>query len=243
MRLHSNESNHLPAVLSHLVLCDDHPMVADGIAVLLRSVSPELRVSQYYDAQNLLQNASGWDDVCLVMLDLALPDTESGSDTLRTLRSLRPDLPVVIISGASDMRTVMQTLDNGAMGFIPKSYTTPQLLEAMKQVLSGNVHLPAGYGIHDGTHIPPPPSFTKRQWQVLYQIIQGKSIKHIATNLYISENTVKSHVSQILGELGCSTRTQAVVCVHERNLKFPPEALELACATRSASLGTGNGGS
>lgn len=219
-------------------------MVAEGIAMLLRSLSPDLRISQFHKAESLLQQASSWNDVCLVMLDLALPNTETGSSTLRSLRSLRPDLPIVIISGTSDMRTVMQTLDIGAMGFIPKSHTANQLLEALKVVLSGNVYLPSDFSTHasSGIHAHPP-SFTKRQWQVLYQIIQGKSIKHIANNLFISENTVKSHVSQILGELGCSTRTQAVVCVHERNIKFPPEALELVCQTGAARANTGDIGS
>lgn len=210
-------------------------MVADGIAMLLRSISTDLHITQYHDANSLLTSASDWKDVCLVMLDLALPNPETGSNTLRTLRTLRPELPVVIISGVGDFHTVMQTLDIGAMGFIPKSHTSSQLFEALRVVLSGNVYLPASFNSQTITATTKSElKFTKRQWQVLYQVIQGKSIKLIAANLFISENTVKTHVSQILGELGCSTRTQAVVCVHERNVKFPPEAFELVCQNGAA---------
>lgn len=195
--------------------------------MLLRSISPSLCVTQYYDAASLLANAASWTDVGLVMLDLALPDTD-GTSALNRLRELREDVPVVIISGVSDSRTIFQTLDAGAMGFIPKSFTTGQMLEALKVALTGNIYLPTGTSALPEIQVRNfLPEFTGRQWQVLYHIVQGKRVKHIAQQLDISESTVKTHVANILRELGCSTRTEAIVRVHERGLKFPAGVQQL----------------
>ena len=141
---------------------------------------------------------------------------------LKTLRNSRSDIPIVVVSALSDGRSIREALDAGAMGFVPKASTTEELMNALRSVLRGNVYLPTSFVTQAGeTGVATVPSLTDRQWQVLFEIVCGRTVKRIAERLGISENTVKSHVAAILRALGCSTRTQAIVWFHERGLKIP----------------------
>jgi DNA-binding NarL/FixJ family response regulator len=205
----------------HIALCDDHVLVADGIALLLKSLDPLARVTPYDNAAALLAAAPGWADVELVLLDLALPDAE-GLDALHRLRALREDVPVVVLSGQGDRSTMLKAIDAGAMGFIPKSATTQTMLEALRIVLAHGIFVPA-------VALRPPasaraaargPVLTPRQWDVLHAVLKGRPVKQIARDLDISESTVKTHVSAVLRELDVTTRTEAIVKAVQLGLDF-----------------------
>lgn len=204
-----------------IALCDDHPIVADGIAMLLQAMTPQLYMERHFTAHSLLQAAPNWLQMDLVMLDLGLPDA-NGLETLRRLRGLRDDVPVVIISSQADRTTILRAIDEGAMGFVPKSSATSTMMQALQVVLDGNVYLPP---MEDESNIPLQGTLnlTPRQWQILRRILQGKVIKNIARELDIAECTVKTHVTPILRELGVTTRTEAIVKAGLMQLRLPPE--------------------
>lgn len=199
--------------------------MADGIALLLQALTLKLMVERYATAGSLLAAAPDWLEMDLVLLDLGLPDAD-GLSTLKKLRSLRDDVPVVVISGSTDRPTVLQAIDLGAMGFVPKTSSTSVMIEALRTVLEGGVYLPPPDG---GPRTPvaeiPRLHLTPKQWQILRCILQGKPIKRIATTMNIAECTVKTHITPILRELGVTTRTEAIVRASAMNLRFPQERL------------------
>ena len=204
----------------HIALCDDHALVVEGIALLLKSLDPQVRISPYFSASALLESAPAWSDVDLVLLDLVMPDAE-GFQTLQRLRALREDVAVVVLSGQSDRASVLRAIDAGAMGFVPKAATTQTMLEALRIVLAKGVFVPeAALGAVTGRTQGAALSLTARQWEVLHAVLQGKTVKRIARDLDITESTVKTHVSAVLRELDVTTRTEAIVKAMQLGLDF-----------------------
>lgn len=206
-----------------VALCDDHPIIADGIATLLTELDVKAEIARYQTASALIAAAPAWARMDLILLDLALPDAD-GFATLSRIRELREDVPVVMISSSADRHIVRRALDLGAMGFIPKTSSREGLLIALKTILDGAIYLPANDLIVD--YVDPsvhgsPLTLTQRQWQILHRVLQGKPIKRIATELNIAESTVKTHITPILRALGVTTRTEAIVKARTLGLRFP----------------------
>lgn len=207
-----------------VLVIDDHPLVQEGVATALESLRPDTRVMSARDAEQGMAMAAANPDLDLVLLDLALPGM-SGFGLIGRLHERLPSLPVVVLSAFEDPENVRQTISAGAMGFVPKSAPTRVLLEVLQQVLEGNVSVPAnlhgGAGLSNGSPgsaaaEPPQPTpdvglLTLRQLEVLSRVCQGKTNKQIATELGLSEKTVKAHVTAIFKVFGVVNRTQAVL--------------------------------
>lgn len=206
----------------NIALCDDHELVADGISLLLKALAPELKVERHSTAHGLLHAAPAWESMDLVLLDLGLPDSY-GMQALKQLRTLRDDVPVVVISGAVERGIILEAIDNGAMGFIPKTSSSGKMLDALKVVLNGDVYLPplpdspATNHSHGNVNL----DLTPKQWQILRCILEGKPIKRIATTLNIADSTVKTHITPILRVLGVTSRTEAIVRVAQLGIQLP----------------------
>jgi DNA-binding NarL/FixJ family response regulator len=143
---------------------------------------------------------------------------------------------VVVISASDRASDVIQAIDLGAMGFVPKRASNDTLVDALRLVMAGGIYVPA---MHLGSQAGPgsrsasaaipvaetvtyqvTPSFeelglTPRQADVLTQLLQGKPNKEIARRLGLSVETVKDHVQAVLRALGVSSRTQAVLAVSQ----------------------------
>jgi DNA-binding NarL/FixJ family response regulator len=167
-----------------------------------------------------------------VLLDLTLPG-KHGFELLCELRHDFPQLPVVVLSATEDRDTVMRAINDGAMGFIPKTSRTEVLIAALRLVFSGGVYLPpSAFSMQSGpmtaeSRLPAPATrsprevgLTERQAQVLALLVQGKSNKLICRALDLAEGTVKIHVTAILRALNVSNRTEAVVAVSRLGLKL-----------------------
>ena len=207
-----------------VLVIDDHPLVQEGVAVALESLGPDTCVICARDAEQGMAEAAANSDLDLVLLDLALPGM-SGLGLIGRLHERFPSLPVVVLSAHEGPENVRQAINSGAMGFIPKSSPTRELLEALRRVLEGNVSVPAnlqgasalsngcaGTAASDPAQSTPDLSLlTMRQLEVLSRVCQGKTNKQIATELSLSEKTVKAHVTAIFKVLGVVNRTQAVL--------------------------------
>jgi DNA-binding NarL/FixJ family response regulator len=209
-----------------LLVVDDHPIVRDGLAVLLEQLGPDTVVLQVGEAARALAMAVEHADLDIVILDIALP----GMDGLRALSEfgrVRPELPVIVISASEDARDVREALAKGALGYVPKSASQHTLLSAIRLVLDGDLYVPPL--ILGETPLSPAPDpreaaaaagsvLTRRQIDVLKQLSQGKSNKSIALELGLSEKTVKAHVTAIFKVLNVINRTQAAAAGREAGL-------------------------
>ena len=207
-----------------ILIVDDHALVRDGMRTLLQGCFAQcniLEAANYAEAREAL---AGHADVDLVLLDLNIPDAKRFS-ALQGLREEHPAVPVVMVSGTLDGSAVREALSAGAAGFIPKSLKRDQIVEALRQVLAGEIYVPdfdfaeeASTG--EETSIRQRiATLTPQQKVVLGLLVSGRLNKQIAYELDVSMTTVKAHVSAILQKLNVFSRTQAVILANRVN--FP----------------------
>jgi len=213
-----------------ILVVDDHPLILEALKQVLRDLQPDIEVMEARDAVQALDQAGTHPDLSLVLLDLTLPKTH-GLELLAELRQRCPDVPVVVLSATEDRETVLRAINDGAMGFIPKTSRTEVLVAALRLVFSGGVYLPPSVfsGAAHAVSEPRPPAIarspreaglTERQAQVLALLVQGKSNKLICRALDLAEGTVKIHVTAILRALNVSNRTEALVAVSRMGLRL-----------------------
>lgn len=192
---------------------DDHALLRDGVALMLRMVDDSVEVLHAANLEQGLGQLRCDDPPQLVLLDLGLPDAV-GLEGVRHMRAAADEAVIVVLSGVDDQATMRECIAAGAMGFIHKSSTSGQMLESLRRALAGEVVLPDG--VHEAAAPAVPAmlrSLTRRQREVLACVVVGMTNKAIATRLHITELTVKSHVTAVLQTLGVSNRTEAVYAV------------------------------
>lgn len=214
-----------------LLVVEDHALVREGLARLLLQLEDGVVVSERADFESALALLDNEQDFDLVLLDLALPGID-GFAGLDILRKRYPAIPVAVVSAFDDLPTVTRVMNHGASGFIPKAFAGDDLLNAVREVLAGNIFHPGTTQqpakIDDAAPLPPQkgsvaPSeigLTDRQAQVLALMVRGLSNRDIAQQLDLSEGTVKIHATAVFKALGVSSRTQALVAVARYGVDF-----------------------
>jgi DNA-binding NarL/FixJ family response regulator len=202
--------------LESVLIVDDHALIRDGLRAILSSAFPACTIAEAGSFAEALTQLEALPDPDLVLLDLNMPDASRFS-ALEQLRADFPSLPVVMVSGSYDRVTVRDALAAGAAGFLPKTLDRATILDAIGQVLEGEIYVPG--------EIQSDPladeeedkirklidSLTPQQRVVLGHVVAGRLNKQIAHELDISMTTVKAHVSAILCKLNVFSRTQAVI--------------------------------
>ncbi|MDP2241020.1 MAG: response regulator transcription factor [Burkholderiales bacterium] len=221
-----------------ILVVDDHPLIREALRQVLKALDQNIELLEAANAKEAFEHAGACPDIQLILLDLTLPGSD-GFTALRELREQHPSVPVVVLSGSDQPDTVIRALDEGAMGFIPKTSNSDVLVGALRLVLSGGVYLPPAL-LRQTTATTPsrdkavrPTHYrdiglTGRQAQVLALLVQGKPNKLICRDLNLAEGTVKIHVTAILKALGVANRTQAVIEVGRLGLKLDGMATGLS---------------
>jgi DNA-binding NarL/FixJ family response regulator len=219
-----------------ILLVDDHVLFREGIALLLRSLVADDSLYQAGTCEEALTVVARDPSIELVLMDINLPGT-SGINAISMIRAEFPLIPVVGLSSSDDKQTILDAIDAGAMGFIPKSSSSAVLFAALQLVLSKGIYIPPEAFLRDrvatravaytsadkpGTEHATPGDLglTPRQSEVLFLILQGKSAKAICRDLSLSSSTVKIHTSAALRALNVTTRTQAVIAAGRMGLRF-----------------------
>jgi DNA-binding NarL/FixJ family response regulator len=221
-----------------ILLVDDHVLFREGIALLLRSLVADDSLYQAGTCEAALALVAKDPSIELVLMDIHLPDT-SGINAISRIRAEFPLIPVVGLSSSTDKQTILDTIDAGAMGFIPKSSSSAVLFAALQLVLSKGIYIPPEVFLRDRGVVagavtplssaksvssrrtgPRDLGLTPRQSDVLFLILQGKSAKAICRDLSLSSSTVKIHTSAALRALNVTTRTQAVIAAGRMGLRF-----------------------
>jgi len=192
------------------LIVDDHSVVREGVAALLRQSATDVEIFHAGDYAAALKVLADQPDIDILFLDLMLPDV-GGLDALRSLGERYPGLPVVILSSSQDPGDAHRALAMGALGYVPKTTNTATFLAALRLILAGGIYVPP-FAIAERQHVAPRhalAALTDRQIEVLECLQTGIGNKQIAHRLGISEKTVKAHVGAILRALGVSSRTEA----------------------------------
>lgn len=197
--------------MANIILADDHALVLDAISHLLTDEGlHDVRSAASVEETEALITAGPPPD--LVLLDYRMPDMFDLVG-LERIRALIPGVPVALISGSAGGAVASAALDAGAAGFLPKSLTRDQLLEAVKMMLAGEVYTPSAPA--EGTLAA---MLTRREYDVLRGVAQGLSNKEIARNLDLTEVTVKLHVKTMCRKLDARNRTHAAMLALELGL-------------------------
>lgn len=197
-----------------ILIVDDHPMMSVALADLLRDLDPNTEPLVADSGAAALRMVAQHADLDLVLLDLGLPDTD-GFDLLARVRARCPGVPLAVISASERQQDMRRAIAAGALGYIVKSMPPAKLLQAVRQVLGGEVYLPVALAaepvVAGASDTAGREALSERQLDVLRLICAGKSNKFIAQELGLSEKTVKGHVTAIFKSLDVVNRTQAAL--------------------------------
>jgi DNA-binding NarL/FixJ family response regulator len=186
---------------------DDHPLLREGLTVIINNQTDMLLVAQASNAQEAIEQfRKHRPDVTL--MDLRLPDM-SGVDAMVAIRTEFPDARIIMLTTFEGDVEIQRALEAGARGYILKSMPPKELVEVIRQVHAGKKRIPSEVAATLAEHLSDDP-LTEREVEVLQRVAQGNRNRDIADVLFISEETVKVHVKHIMDKLGASDRTQAV---------------------------------
>ncbi len=207
------------------LIVDDHALVLEGLKLVLRKLDPNVNVLERADLPSAMELAAeltgGGAALDLAILDLRMPGM-NGSAGIEAFCTQFSDTPVIVLSGQYRRQDVLECFRRGASGFIPKALGTKAMTNAIELVLEGGKFLPADilpeHVENGGSQFADPTldahnplrHLTKRERDVLAELVNGLPNKTIAQNLDIQEVTVKLHLWHIYKKLGVENRVQAV---------------------------------
>jgi DNA-binding NarL/FixJ family response regulator len=205
------------STVKRVLIVDDHPMMRQGLAQLIDN---ELDLKVVAEADT---GGQGLDIVVaqkldLAVLDISLPD-RNGLELVKDIRSLKPELPVLIVSMHDEALYAERVLRAGARGYIMKQEGGKKLLQAIRQVLTGQIYvsekmsariLETFSGRKPEQSASPVARLSDREFEVFQLIGQGKGTKEIAQHLNLSVKTVEVHRAKIKEKLSLLTATDLV---------------------------------
>ena len=199
-----------------VLIADDHAIVRKGIRALLATEADIEVVGEAADGKEAVEKAERLHpDV--ILMDLVMPGMD-GIEATRRITTRQPEIRILVLTSFAEDEKVFPALKAGALGYLLKDAGPEELVRAIRQVYCGesSLHPAIARKVLQELSRPPerpptPEPLTERELEVLRLIAKGKSNREIAEELVISEATVRTHVSNILGKLQLASRTQAAL--------------------------------
>jgi len=194
---------------------DDHPLLREGIAAVINSQQDMRVIADAASAKDAIEQfRKHKPDVTL--MDLRLPD-KSGIDTMISIRTEFPEARIIMLTTFEGDVEIQRALEAGARAYLLKSMPPKELVEVIRQVHAGKKRIPPQLAAQLAEHMSDE-ALTSREIEVLGQIAEGNRNRDIGEKLFITEETVKVHIKNIMGKLGASDRTQAVAIAIRRGI-------------------------
>lgn len=200
-----------------VLVVDDHPMTRDGLMHLIDR-EPDLVVA--WQAENAAQalDTVVTEEPELALVDITLPD-KSGLDLIKDLKAVRPELKVLVISMHDDSLYAERALRAGARGYITKQEGGGKLMQAIRQVLGGQIYVNEKTsariveifsGQQSGSEHSPIAQLSDREFEIFQLIGHGLSTLEIGERMNISAKTVEAHRLNIKSKLGLATAAELI---------------------------------
>lgn len=208
-----------------VVVCDDQAIVRDGLVMLLR-LEPDIEVVGIAEDGATAVEIADDKRPDLVLMDLKMP-IMNGIEATRRIRSKHPEIKILVLTTYADDEWVLDAIHSGASGYLLKDTPRDELIKAMRGTVSGKTYIDpsvAGKILDDASSSQTQPAtlitdkLTDREIDVLCLVAKGFSNSDIADRLFLSEGTVRNHMSSIFGKLGVSDRTQAAIIAIQHGL-------------------------
>lgn len=198
-----------------VAIVDDHPVVRRGLRAFL-DTQPDFEVVAEAGSGSEARRVAATAHPDLILLDLHLPDA-SGAELISDLRRWDPGLRVLILTGFAGRHEVVPAIQAGADGYLLKDADPDEVAEAIRELAAGrNVFAREATAaltafVSGRDPVESLARLTPREREVLTGLGRGWSNARLAEELYVSEKTVKTHVSSVLRKLGLADRTQAAL--------------------------------
>ncbi len=205
-------------------LADDHPLLRAGLKLSFDQNDQVELVGEAGDGYRAVEEIRAHlPDV--VLLDVDMPGL-SGIGIIRIIRQLYPDMKIVMLSTYNDDKYIQASMEAGADGYVLKCVSIDELVKIIRSIWNGQavfspylVNLTSGYGENEKENKPSQePRLTIREKQVLRLVGEGKGNKEISALLYISTETVKSHIKNIFRKLKIKNRVEAIIEARKRKI-------------------------
>jgi DNA-binding NarL/FixJ family response regulator len=194
---------------------DDHPLLREGIAALVNAESDMKLVAEAVNGQEAIEKYRlHRPDVTL--MDLQMPAL-NGIEAIIGIRSEFPNARIIVLTTYTGDVQVLRALKAGARGYVLKGHVRRELLDTIRAVHAGQKRIPPEVAAELADHAADD-ELSSREIDVLRLIAGGNANKEIAGRLGIAEETVKSHITNILGKLGANDRTHAVTTAVKRGI-------------------------
>mgnify|MGYP000119238812 CR=1 FL=1 len=201
-----------------ILLADDHPLFLDGLRNLLVARGLNV-VGMAYDGNEVQEKARALRPDVVVM-DVNMPKCD-GLAATRAIKAEFPEMKVLMLTAAEDERVLFEAIKSGASGYLLKNLDANRFCAAITDLLRDETPITpglAGQMLAEFSRLATAPtvdetaaeSLSSQQWDILRQVAEGVTYKEIAAAMYITEQTVKYHMSQILTRLQVENRAQAI---------------------------------
>jgi DNA-binding NarL/FixJ family response regulator len=196
-----------------IMTVDDHPLLREGIAAVLQDEPDMVLVAEATNGDDAISSfRQHRPDVTL--MDIQMPGM-SGIDAMTAIRAEFPNARFIVLTTYQGDVQALRALKAGASGYLLKSMLRKELLETIRIVDSGKRRIPPEVAAELADHLADD-ALSEREMEILRQVASGNSNKLIASQLRISEATVKGHMKNILSKLGANDRTHAVTIAIKR---------------------------
>lgn len=206
--------------MAKVILIDDHHIVRQGLEFLISTVD-ELEVqASFANGETFIKYLEENSAPDIILLDLVMPEI-NGIEVTEYIKKHYPEIKVLVLTSYVDDEHVISAINKGADGYEMKDVEPQKLITTILDVLNNKqvIH-PEAQSVMDTMSQKPHYNhkLSKRELDVLSEMVKGKTNKEIANTLYVSEKTIKTHVSHIFNKLEVTDRTQAAIYAIENKL-------------------------
>jgi two-component system NarL family response regulator len=212
--------------MTRILVVDDVPLFRAGMVAALKDV--QFAVAGEADSAEGAVAAAESLQPDLVLLDVLMPGL-SGLEVVEKIQAVSPATKVILLTGSESEEDLISALRSGARGYIVKDTPFPALVDSIKAVAKGGAAISSTMAgklfdisrqllRHQELLQSRKPALTGREIEVLEKVAHGMTSREIGDKLYISENTVKNHIRNILDKLGLHSRNEAVLYAVRENL-------------------------
>jgi len=197
-----------------VLIVDDHTIVREGLRQILEETSDIVVAGEASSAQEVINKV--WNNSYdIVLLDISLPG-RSGLDVLKQLKSIKPYLPILILSMHPEEQYAIRSLRAKASGYLTKESASEELIDAIRKVAQGRKYITSSlaeklaFELEDNGSFPSHENLSDREFQVMCMIASGKRVKEIADALSLSVKTISTYRARILKKMNMRNNSQLI---------------------------------